>query len=62
MNIQEEWEHSLQHRQFKLDTTEDINLGDFVNSEDKCYIVIDILNDNLNRLWNGETELRNQIV
>ena len=24
--------------------------------------VIDILNDNLNRLWNGETELRNQIV
>ena len=24
--------------------------------------VIDILNDNLGRLWNGETELRNQIV
>ena len=24
--------------------------------------VIDIINDNLNRLWNGETELRNQIV
>jgi hypothetical protein len=45
MNIQEEWEHSLQHRCFQIDNTEDLKIGGFVDSGDQVYMIIDIMDD-----------------
>ena len=47
MNIQEEWEHSLIHRCFQKDDTEDFKVGDFVDSGEgtQLYMIIDIMPD-----------------
>jgi len=45
MNIQEEWEHSLIHRCFQIDNTEDLKVGGFVDSGAQLYIIIDIMDD-----------------
>ena len=46
MNIQE-WEHSLIHRCFQIDNTEELKLGGFVDSGEgtQLYMIIDILDD-----------------
>jgi len=42
MNIQE-WEHSLIHRCFHLDNTEDLKRGSLIDSDEGVFIIIDIL-------------------
>jgi len=45
MNIQEEWEHSLIHKCFQIDNTENLKVGGFVGSGTQLYMIIDILED-----------------
>ena len=47
MNTDKEWEHSLIHRCFQIDNTEDLKVGGFVDSGEgtQLYMIIDILED-----------------
>jgi len=44
MNIQE-WEHSLIHRCFQIDDTEDLKVGELIESSKELYMIIDIMED-----------------
>ena len=47
MKIEEEWEHSLIHRCFQIDDTEDLKVGGFIDSgeDTQIYVIIDIMDD-----------------
>ncbi len=47
MYTEEEWKHSLIHKCFQIDDTENLKVGGFVDSGEgtQLYIIIDVMED-----------------